>query len=45
MVSLLRRNFGLDSLASGMDRADCLEQFFADISFQQLTPRDRLDRP
>src|ERR1019366_115262 len=45
VVSQLRRNVGWYSLAPGVDRADSLQQFRADISFQQVTPRTRLDRP
>ena len=45
VLSQLRRNLGRNSLAPGMNRADCLQQFCADVSFQQVTPRTRLDRP
>ena len=46
VVGQFRRNFGWNSLAPGMDRADRLQQLGADVSFQQVTRfRNSLNLP
>ena len=44
VVSQHRRNLGWYSLAPGMDGSNSLQQFCADIPFQQVPPCTRLDR-